>query len=364
MNRHNLSFLSMLNSFKKSLTNLNFRGKTINGVLLAPFPKHPYLRDRQLMKKVKFNAQSGKSLIEILIVLAVGGVLVAMAVTRMTSAQSNMQRQNLAREFKVNLERARFDAVKRRAITVADMTRITITSATAYNVLIDLNQSGTLETSEVRYVSFPSLSGVQILGTNLVFPVTIQFDRFGNTTTVNANGVAVTPVFTFCENCTLATATVANSNIISLSSTGTVAMLNGGETLPTFGNPTVTAVNTGSGINSWVVVRDDEAEPQTTPTPTTTPTVTPTATVSPLPTATIVLVTPTPPGSTPTPTATITPTPTVTPTPTPIPTVTPTPTATPTPTPTVVYCSSGQKPSQTGCTCKLPMTVRTNGKCQ
>src|SRR6188768_3113329 len=96
------------------------------------------------MKKVEFNAQSGKTLIEMLIVIAVGGILVAMAVTRMINAQSNLERQNLAREFKVNLERARFDAVKRRAISLADMTRITITSATAYKVLIDLNQNGTL----------------------------------------------------------------------------------------------------------------------------------------------------------------------------------------------------------------------------
>ena len=155
------------------------------------------------MNKNKFNAQSGKSLMEILIVLAVGGVLVGMAVTRMTSAQSNMQRQNLTREFKVNLERARFDAVKRRAIAVDEMTRITITSATAYNVLTDLNQSGTLETSEIRYVSFSSQSGVKILGTALVFPVTIRFDRFGNTTTVNANGLPITPVFTFVKQIAL-----------------------------------------------------------------------------------------------------------------------------------------------------------------
>ena len=305
------------------------------------------------MKKNKFNAQSGKSLIEILIVLAVGGVLVGMAVTRMTSAQSNMQRQNLAREFKVNLERARFDAVKRRGIA-----KIIITSATAYNVSLDLNQNGTTETAETRYVSFPSLSGVKILGTNLIFPVTIQFDRFGNTTTINASNDAVDPVFTFCENCTLATATVANSNVISLSPTGTVAMLNGGETLPTFGNPTVTAVNGTSEVNSWLVVTDDNATPQPTPTstptvtPTTTPTTTPTATISPSPTSPIIII------IGPTPTGSATPTPTVTPTPT------PQPTPTVTPTPTVVYCSSGQKPAQAGCTCKLPMTVRTNGKCQ
>ena len=108
------------------------------------------------MIKVGFNSQSGKSLIEILVVLAVGGILVAMAVVRMTNAQSNLQRQNLAREFKVNLERARFDAVKRRAFNPAELTRITITSATAYSVLTDLDQDGILETSELRNFDCPT----------------------------------------------------------------------------------------------------------------------------------------------------------------------------------------------------------------
>lgn len=258
-----------------------------------------------------------------LIILAVAGILVTMAVTKMTSAQANMERQNIAREFKVNLERSRFDAVKRRAETQAEMTRITIDSPTSYKVWIDLNQNGALDTSEERSVSFANRSKVKILvpGVDLTTSdIIIRFDRFGNTTTntrdktTNASGT-VSPVFTFCEGvCTLETATVANSNIISLSSTGTVAMLYGGESIPTFDAPTVTNVNTNTSINNWVVTRQDNAS------------------------------LPIPWGS-----------------PTPYPTTSPTtsPSATP-----VVYCTSGQKPSIANCVCKLPMTVRQNGKCQ
>jgi prepilin-type N-terminal cleavage/methylation domain-containing protein len=68
--------------------------------------------------KNKFILQSGNSLIEMLVALAVAGILIAMAVTRMTKAQSNLQRQNLTREFKVSL-------VKRRAVTPAEMARLT-----------------------------------------------------------------------------------------------------------------------------------------------------------------------------------------------------------------------------------------------
>lgn len=261
------------------------------------------------MKKLEFNAQSGKSLVEMLIVLAVGAILVSMAVVRMTSARTNMDRQNVAREFKVNLERARYDAVKRRASVATNMTRITITGTNAYKVWVDSDQDGTLEASEERTVSFAGRNNVKILGTDLVYPVTIRFDRFGNTTTTNASGAQISPVFTFCEgDCTLATATVANSNIIALSQTGTVSMLNGGEALPTFNNPSVSTVGMTDNVNDWLVVREDGVI--TLPTPTASPT-----------------------GSA-------------------------------TPTPSVVYCSSGQRPSQTSCTCKLPMTVRSSGKCQ
>lgn len=300
------------------------------------------------MKKVEFNSQSGKSLIEILIVLVVGAILVAMAVTRMTNAQSNIQRQNFAREFKVNLERARFDAVKRRAVDLSQMARIKILTPTSYEVYLDYDQSGNLESTEKRLFSFPSQSNVRILGSDMVLPVTIRFDRFGNTTTKNEETTpqtSVTPIFTFCEgNCTLETATVANSNVITLSPTGTVAMLAGGEALPTFNNPTVTNVNSVTSINTWVVVREDNAYPLPIPYPT--------GTVNPFPTAS-----PSPSPS-PNPSASPSPSPSQSPSPS------PSPSETPTPTPNVVYCTSGQKPALTGCYCKLPMTVRQNGKCQ
>ncbi len=288
------------------------------------------------MKKAKFNSQSGKSLLEILIVLVVGAVIIAMAVTGMTSAKANITRQNYAREFKGNLERARYDAVKRRAKNLDQMARIKILTATSYEVYLDYDQNGILESTEKRTFTITAQSNVKILGTDLVFPTTIRFNHAGNTTVSSEEttpATAVTPVFTFCEGiCTLTTATVKNSNIIMLSPTGTVAMLNGGEALPTFNAPSTTTV-AGNDIDEWLVVSNENA----TPNPTVSPTVLPT----------------TAPTTAPTPT---TPTPT-TPTPT-----TPTPT-TPTPTPTN-YCQSGQKPSTTGCVCKLPMTTKGNGVCR
>jgi hypothetical protein len=86
-----------------------------------------------------------------------------------------------------------------------------------------------------------------------------------------------------------------------------------------------------------------------TPTPEASPTPGPSATPTPAPTAT--------PTATPTPT----PTPAPTPTPTPAPTPTPTPKPTPTPAPS---CRRGEKPSQTGCACRPPLSLNpSSGKC-
>lgn len=299
------------------------------------------------MRCTRFNSQSGKSVIELTIVLVVASILVAFAVARIGNAQSNLQRQNLAREFKNNLERARFDSVKRRADLPDQMARLVLTSANSYTVLTDFNQNGTIETNERRLINFSGRTNVRILGSDLVFPVTVRFDRLGNVAAVNADGAVVRPNFTFCEGtCTLLSANQANSSLISISNTGTVAMLDGGSAVPTFGAPAVSAVGSGNGINQWMIVRDNNYEPIT-------PTPTPGGTGTPLPT-----VTPTPVIS-PTPLPTQSPTPTATPVNSP----TPLPTLTPTPTPSIRYCTSGQRPAATGCTCRLPMTVRSSGKC-
>lgn len=271
------------------------------------------------MKEKGFGSQSGKSILELVAVLVVVAVIVTMAITNTEKAQSNLQRQNYAREFKINLERARFDSVKRRPRTTEQMARVVITSDTAYRVHTDLNQNGALNDTDVKNVTIPSQSRVKLLNTNTVYPLTIRFDWRGQMAVLDANDDDVTPTFVFCEgSCTIATADASNANIILISPTGTVSMLSGNQSQPTFTAPNVTAVNGNTNVNPWVTIS------QTVP-------------------------------ATPTPT----PNPDATPTPTP----TPDTNSTPTPTPLVVYCASGQRPSQTGCVCRLPMTVRTNGKC-
>jgi type II secretory pathway pseudopilin PulG len=270
------------------------------------------------------RGERGASIIEIVIILTIAAILTTFAVTLFGRSKDNFNRQNIAREFKVSLERARFDAVKRRPSTAAEMSRVKVLSATSFSYTIDRNQNGTIEDpAETMTIDFSIRASVQITGNNLIYPITINFDRRGHITAIDGAGAAIDPLFYFCDGpCTVATATSANSSIVYVSPTGTVAMMKGGETIPNFASPAVTSVAAGETVNPLLAVW--ELGSTATPAPTVAPTATPT------------------------------PTPTATPTPSPSPTVAPTP----------VACTSGQRPATTGCVCQSPMWVRSNGKCQ
>ena len=267
--------------------------------------------------------QKGASLIEILIVLAVAMVLSTVAIVQVGNSKRNLDRQNLAREFKVNLERARFDSIKRRASVCSDMSRVTINDATSFSATTDLNQNGTLETAERQTINFGTRSNVTIIGNGVTLPITIRFDERGNAvltdcvTTPPPN----VPLLYFCNGtCTTGTANSQNSNVIFISPTGTVAMLAGGQTMPTFANPNVTNINSNTQINPQVNPELAVWEP-----------------------------------ATPTASATSTFTATATNTPTPVPSATP------------YICPQGPPwvyPAQVGCICTAPQSVRPNGQCK
>ena len=67
------------------------------------------------MKIQKSSPQSGFSLIEVFIVLVIMGILTTLALLQLGTSRVDFQRQRISLEFKVYLERARFDSVKRRA---------------------------------------------------------------------------------------------------------------------------------------------------------------------------------------------------------------------------------------------------------
>ena len=267
------------------------------------------------MNTNELKEQRGVSLIEVLILLVVLSIMVSFTVAQLGSSKQNFQRQNLARELKVNLERARFDSVKRRPETEINMSKVVIDSATAFTVFLDLNQDGIASDSEKRQINFSRLEGVKIVGDNLIFPITVKFDRRGHIT-VDGTGTNIVPSFTICDKgCSFETAEDSNSNTISVSQTGTVTMTGGGEAEATFNNPTVTNVNPCEKINSWVTVANISSPPAGCATPTPTPT----------------------PSSS--------------------------PSGSPSTSPTPRACNTNERPQTANCVCQLPKTVRSNGKC-
>lgn len=188
-------------------------------------------------------------MLELIVVLSIIAIVATISMTQFGRTDVRFQRQNMARELKVYLERARYDSVKRRASASADQAKVEIIDATTFRVTTDANLNGTIDANDTRVYSFAGRSDVNIVGA--VFPVTILFDHRGQATITNGINVALTnPVFTICDaGCTLATANANNSSIISITPTGTVIMTTGGQTITTINAPVVTNVNTNANIN-------------------------------------------------------------------------------------------------------------------
>ena len=266
--------------------------------------------------------QAGFSVVEVLIVVVIIMILAAFAVMQFGASAANLERQNVAREFKVNLERARFDSVKRRATGCADMSRVEITGPTTFQLVTDRDQNGTLNpATETTRVDFTAAGRVLIVDDPApTYPIVFRFDQRGNVSSGSCGSEtpADTPT-TFCQvPCTAATASSNNASLIYVSPTGTVSMLAGGESIPSFSAPSVADMNSNANyLNPLLAVWDAPSNSTNTSTNTNTNTNTNTSTNTNTNTSTN----------------------------------TNTNTNTNSSTPTPVYCLSGQRPAQDNCIC-------------
>ncbi len=196
----------------------------------------------------KFFNQKGVSLVEMLAVISIIIILSTIAVMRLGSSKAQLERQNVARELKVAFERARFDSVKRRAQTGSLANAVVGTNS--FTMKTDINGNGTIETAENRVnTSWNSVISIRNQnGTALSADVTVAFNKRGETVLYGAPAV-----FLVC-NGDCSTPAVNNSNLVVVTATGTVNILPGGATIPTFAAPGVTSVNTNTGIRSIVTI--------------------------------------------------------------------------------------------------------------
>lgn len=187
-------------------------------------------------KQTKLNSAAGFSLVELLIVIAIVGILSAVALFSFQRANRSFNLAGATRNLSAYLEKARVDAV-RRHVTDGTVT-INVNSATSYTANLDFG-SGTVTARTINLPGGTTLSYTLPPATASIdpstTPVTITYDWRGRTTN--------TVMFTLSD----ATAGVNSSTVVvgtagDLSNDSTVT---GPVTTPT---PQNTVVTTTTGI--------------------------------------------------------------------------------------------------------------------
>ena len=191
--------------------------------------------------------QSGVTVTELLVVIVIIAVIAGFALMQRGAANEQLTRQNAAQQLKTAFERARFDSVKRRAVASGELARVTVTP-TSFTLRTYSNDVNGVSVALDQATTLPP--GIVIAHFSNLVTLTSQdvtFDMRGETP------ASPLPQFLVC-NFSCGSADNTNSNIVIVTATGTVNLLAGGSTLPTFGVPTVTNVNTSTGINPNAVL--------------------------------------------------------------------------------------------------------------
>ena len=127
---------------------------------------------------MKSGHQTGFTLLQLMIVVLVIAVIGGMAAFGIVQARQRVRLTNSARMVASYLEKARVDSVRRHAVNFNDMAGLTVTSPTSYQVRIDFDSNGTVDTREVNLDS-----GISFANN----PAPTRFDWRGRFVTVDPN---------------------------------------------------------------------------------------------------------------------------------------------------------------------------------
>jgi prepilin-type N-terminal cleavage/methylation domain-containing protein len=185
------------------------------------------------------NAESGASLVEMLIVLMIIAIASTWAFLRIAEAQQATRLAGATQELTAYLDKARLDSIRRHATVVDQMARISIDSQTSYSVWLDSNGDGQLEAA--RVFNFPAGS---ITFNVAAFPTVIRYNWRGRI--VDNNGNQINPAAINLRDARGA------GPAINLSSTGDTT---------TYSNINLTNVNV-SGVSTTANIRSRTNAPQ------------------------------------------------------------------------------------------------------
>lgn len=158
-------------------------------------------------KTLRQSGERGISIAELLIVVAMIGVVTAFAVMQIAGAQRSMRLTNSAREFMGWLERARHDSLRRHPMSREEMASISIASANTYIIRIDRNGDGALDPP--LSITIPGTHGAAFAG--ITTPTIIWYNWRGRP--VDADGNLLNLSFRLQD-------TSGNTNHINLTNAG------------------------------------------------------------------------------------------------------------------------------------------------
>lgn len=174
----------------------------------------------------KARREAGFSLLQLLLVLAVAGILSAFAIIRIQSGREALNLQNSVRQLAGHIEKARLDAVRRHGTS-----SLVFATNNAYDLNMDFDGSGTTYTR--RY----TLQGDIALPTGSPLP-SISFNWRGRTS-------ACTNTFAFQNS------TGGLQSWVDVSDAGDVTVNSDVDILPTV---SYASVSTTSGVSSSTIV--------------------------------------------------------------------------------------------------------------
>ncbi|HET6852709.1 MAG TPA: prepilin-type N-terminal cleavage/methylation domain-containing protein [Pyrinomonadaceae bacterium] len=180
----------------------------------------------------------GVGMMELVIVMALVGVISAFALVQIRSARAALRVQNSVRQLASYMEKARVDAVRRHSTSI-----VSFTDLRTYSVTMDFDSSGSATTRTFKFQD-----GVQLASSELP---NVRFNWRGRT--LNAGSSCVT---------TFAVSDPSGSGLsVDVSGSGDVTVENQQPTLPnvTYNN----GLNSTDGIDSRAVITGAETTENT-----------------------------------------------------------------------------------------------------